>query len=86
MKRDPGHQEARQRADERDLETVLGAVGVKNPIPWTAILAIVAPVIARIAIRFILRRQGRTASEENIRAAADHVRAIIARSLPSASK
>lgn len=83
-KKDVGHQSQRLLQDEQDLEQILSSVPATNPIPWIAILKIAGPIIARVAIRFILRRMGKTTSEENIRAAANAVRDIIGRYVPPA--
>jgi len=78
-KKDSGHQAERLAQDEQDLQQVLGSVPPKNPIPWISILKIAAPIIARIAMRFLLRKMNKTTSEENIRAGANLVRDIIGR-------
>lgn len=57
--------EAKLRADEALLKGVLKNLP-ENPIPWMAVLRIVGPLIARVAIRRALRRVNRGISDEKL--------------------
>lgn len=37
-----------------------------NPIPWAAVISVVAPVVARLAVRMALKRLDRGLSEEKV--------------------
>lgn len=58
--------------ETKDLERALLQLP-DNPIPWPAVLAIVAPVLARLAIRLALKKVARSMSEERVNTIGDSV-------------
>lgn len=68
--------------EERDLEVILLAMP-DNPIAWDAVIRMVAPLLARLAVRYALRKSKRGLSEERITSIAglvtDRIATIVAR-------
>jgi len=66
--------------EEQDLANML-ALLPDNPIDWVMVLRLVGPIIARLAVRYALKRAKRTLSEEKVNAignsVADFIGAII---------
>lgn len=77
--KEKGHQTLKINREVKDLDSVLDAIGAHNPSIWLPIVKTVAPFIARIAIRAVLRKLGKTTSEKNIEGAVDLVRGILVR-------
>ena len=44
-----------------------------NPIPWAQVIAILAPMVARLAVRYALKRTARGLSEDKVTAIGDRV-------------
>lgn len=55
---------ARERAE---LELLLTELPL-NPITWTAVIKILGPVIARLAVRYALKKAARSLSEDKVNA------------------
>jgi len=68
-----------------DLGALLGTLP-ENPIPWTTLITLVAPLVARLGARFALKRAKRSLSEEKVnaigKAVGDFISAIIASRIP----
>lgn len=79
MLKEKGHQTLKINQNVKDLDSVLDAIGAHNPSVWLPIIKTVAPFIARIAIRGILRRMKKTTSEGNVEGVVDLVRGILDR-------
>jgi len=79
MVKEKGHQTLKLNREVKQLDSVLDAIGAHNPSAWLPILMTVAPFIARIAIRSILRKMGKTVSDEKIEGTVDLVKGIIER-------
>ena len=77
MREDKGHQTLKIAREVKQLDSVLDAIGAHNPSVWLPIIKTVAPFIARIAIRYVLRKMNKTTSESNIELAVDSVRNIL---------
>ncbi len=69
--------------EEASLNEVLEALP-DNPIPWLAVLKMVAPIIARLAVRMALRRLKRDMSEAKVNQIGSSVGTLI-RAMPWAS-
>jgi len=76
---DKGHQTLKIAREVKQLDSVLDAIDAHNPSVWLPTIKTVAPFIARIAIRHVLRKMSKTTSEGNIELAVDAVRAILSR-------
>ena len=59
-----------------DLKAILADLP-PNPIPWTAVLRITAPFIARLAVRLALKKVSRGMSEEKVNAVASAVSTLL---------
>lgn len=70
--------------EERDLASLLESLPL-NPIPWAVVVRLVAPIVARLAVRYALKRLRRGMSEEKVntigRNTADFVAGIVERRL-----
>ncbi len=62
--------------DEEDLDRILGALPA-NPIPWGPVLAMTAPFIARLAVRYALKRLKRGLAEEKVNTIANATAVLI---------
>lgn len=49
-----------------------------NPIPWAAVVRLVAPVVARLAVRLVLKKTKRSLSEDKVNTIASAVADTIA--------
>lgn len=58
--------------EEQELELLLDSLP-ENPIPWATVVQLIAPLVARLAVRYGLRRAKRGLSEERISAIANLV-------------
>lgn len=61
-----------------DLGTML-AVLPDNPIDWVTVVKLVGPVIARLAVRFALKKTRRSLSEDKVTAIGGQVGDFIAK-------
>jgi len=77
--KDKGHQTLKIAREVKQLEAVITPLGELNPLPWLTVAKLVAPFVARIAIRSVLRKMSKTTSEGNIESAVDSVRGILTR-------
>lgn len=68
---------AKIKREEADLARLLEQLP-GNPIPWVAVLKLVAPVIARLAVRYALKRVARSLSEDKVNTIGEHVADYIA--------
>lgn len=59
-----------------DLKAILADLP-ENPIPWASVLRIVAPFVARLAIRMALKKAKRDMSEDKVNAIAGGVSAVL---------
>lgn len=59
-----------------DLKAILADLP-GNPIPWAAVIRIVAPFIARLAVRMALKKAKRNMSEDKVNAIASGVSGIL---------
>lgn len=67
-------------AEEAMLEEVIADLP-ENPIPWGPVIRLVAPLIARIAMRRALKKVGRGLSQDKINTISENVSALVRRSL-----
>ena len=70
----------RTKALERDIASLTGvleSLDVRNPVNWLPIIRLIAPFIARVAIRAVLRKMGRSASPETVEEGVTLVRRIL---------
>jgi len=79
MGKERGHQTLKINAQVKQLDSLLDAIGAHNPSVWLPIIKTVAPFIARIAIRSVLRKMGKTASDSTIEGAVDLISKILTR-------
>lgn len=75
-----------QRVDEEALVAGMESQGNVIPVAIATVLRIVAPIIARIAIRFVARKLHRTVSEATVRTAGALVGNLIQRIIAQAAK
>lgn len=64
------------RADEEELRNVLSLLP-DNPIPWQAIVRLIAPLVARLAVRYAIRRTKRGVSEAKVKSISDAIAALV---------
>ncbi|MBA7557197.1 hypothetical protein ES705_49939 [subsurface metagenome] len=69
---------AKIQREEEQLEALLTLLP-DNPIPWLAVVKLVAPVIARLAARYALKRVKRGLAEDKVNEVANSVGALIRR-------
>lgn len=62
--------------EEGELRTILAELP-ENPVPWLSVVRIVAPLIARLAVRYALKRAKRGMSEEKVTAVSEQVTSLI---------
>lgn len=79
MAKEKGHQTLKINREVKELDSVLDAIGAHNPSVWLPIIKTVAPFLVRIGIRYVMRKIGKTTSEQNVEGAVDFVRAILTR-------
>ena len=79
MGAEKGHQTLKIAREVKQLDSILDAISAHNPSQWLPIIKTVAPFIARIAIRYVLRKMSKTTSDKNIELAVDGVRGILDR-------
>lgn len=68
--------EARIRTEEALLNDVLSSMPA-NPIDWMAMVKIVSPIVARLAVRYALKRARRNMSEAKVLAVSNSVSGLI---------
>jgi len=76
---DKGHQTVKIARETKQLVSVCESLKTLNPLPWFTVAKLIAPFVARIAIRHVLRKMKKTTSESNIELAVDSVRGILSR-------
>lgn len=64
--------------EKEDLANALLLVPTDNPIAWAALLRLVAPIIARLAVRYALKKAARSLSEDKVNAIGTDVASWIA--------
>jgi len=73
---------AKTRREEEELALLLSELPL-NPIEWGIVVRLVAPIIARLAVRYALKRLDRGMSEEKVnavgRSVADFIGEIVRR-------
>ena len=79
MGKDKGHQSLKISREVKELEAVLEVIKTTNPVDWLPIVKMVAPFIARIGIRYVLRKMSKTTSDSNIEGAVGLVRGVLDR-------
>lgn len=67
---------AKIKREEQELEEIMNALP-SNPIPWGAVVTILGPIIARLAVRYALKRLARNMSEERVNKIAGDTSALI---------
>jgi len=67
---------AKIRREEADLNRILEALP-DNPIPWVQVVTLVAPIIARLAVRYALKRIDKSMGEERVNTVGDSVATFI---------
>lgn len=75
-----------QKVDEDALIAGLQSQGNAIPLAVANVLRVVAPILARIAIRFIARKLHRTISEQTIRTGGALVGSLVGRIIERAAK
>ncbi len=69
--------------EEADLRALLVSLPA-NPIPWLTVVKIVGPLIARLAVRYALKRLRRDMSEERVNAIGQSVAKFVGESVTAA--
>ena len=67
---------AKIRREEADLKCILQNTPA-NPIPWLSVIRVVAPIIARLAVRYALKKLKRDMSEDKVNAIGTAVATLI---------
>ena len=62
--------------ERADLERLLSSLSL-NPIPWATIVTVLGPIIARLAVRYALKKTGRSLSEDKVNAIGNQVGSFI---------
>lgn len=62
--------------ERAELDTLLRTLPL-NPIPWATVVTILAPIVARLAIRYALKKIDRSLSEDKVNAIGNQVGAFI---------
>lgn len=76
MARKKAGNQVRIEREERDLAAIFTTLP-RNPIPWAAVVQLVAPIVARLAVRYALKRLKRGMSEQRVNEVADLVGARV---------
>ena len=79
MVKEKGKQTLKIAREVKQLDAIIVAMGESNPVAWLSIVKVVAPFIARIAIRAVLRKMGKTTSDQNIENAVGIVKGVLER-------
>lgn len=66
------------RREEKDLANLLENLPL-NPIPWAAVIRLVAPIVARLAVRYALKKLKRGMSEDKVTAIGSQIADTVAR-------
>lgn len=69
--------EAKISREKSDLEAALALSPTDNPIAWAALLRLVGPMIARLAVRYALKKAARSLSEDKVNAIGVEVASFI---------
>ena len=67
---------AKIKREEQELKTLLEELP-GNPVPWMAVVKIVAPLVARLAVRYALKKVKRGLSEERVTEVAGAVATLV---------
>lgn len=62
--------------EEGDLASLLSMLP-GNPVPWAAIIRLLAPIVARLAVRYALKRVKRGMAEDKVNAIGRRVGAFV---------
>jgi len=65
MRRAKASNEVKITREEADLERVLLALP-DNPFPWATAITLIAPIVARLAARLVLKKIDRGMSEDRV--------------------
>ncbi len=79
MGKEKGHQTLKIAKEVKQLEAIGDTLRTLNPLNWLIVAKLVAPFIARIAIRYVLRKMSKTTSESNIELAVSSIGGILDR-------
>lgn len=79
MGKEKGHQSLKIAKEVKQLEAIGDTLRTLNPLNWLLVAKLVAPFIARIAIRYVLRKMSKTTSESNIELAVGSIGSILDR-------
>lgn len=62
--------------EKGELSTLLLALPL-NPIPWATVVTVLAPIVARLAVRWALKKTDRSLSEDKVNAIGNQAGAFI---------
>lgn len=62
--------------EEEQLKALLTLLP-ENPIPWLAVVKLIAPVVARLAVRYALKKVKRGMAEDKVNEVSNAVGALI---------
>lgn len=68
--------QAKIKREEEQLEALLTLLP-ENPIPWLSVVKLIAPVVARLAARYALKKVKRGMAEDKVNEVANAVGALI---------
>lgn len=71
-----GSNDAKIERELKELDALLGGLPL-NPIPWATVITILAPIVARLAVRYALKKAKRSLSEEKVNAIGNQVGTFI---------
>lgn len=63
-------------SDRADLNNILATLPL-NPVPWVPVVKLVAPVIARLAVRLVLKKMARGLGDDKVMAVSQAVGATV---------
>lgn len=79
MRKEKGHQTLKIAKEVKQLEALGDTLRDLNPLNWLVVAKLIAPFVARIAIRYVLRKMSKTTSETNVELAVGSIRGILDR-------
>lgn len=62
--------------ERADLERLVGSLPL-NPIPWATVVQVLAPIVARLAVRYVLKKTDRSLSEDKVNQIGNQVGSFI---------
>lgn len=62
--------------DTQDLRNILESMP-PNPVPWAVVIRLVAPIVARLAVRMALKKIDRGMSDTRVKAVTDSVATVV---------